>query len=192
MTSSRVPSFCPARPRLGNCFSERAALLEFPNGRLSERWVMLLVDNRKCPASPQLQQGPSGCASRLEHPLNAGVHFFLFDKLASCNLVDANLNLCLEPFVMSKQLGNRFLYQLVGSPSCLCGKLIQLDFLILRQIYFHIPKRKDGGGLCQARPRVVGGEAALSCPAGFGCADWWLLSRRRDYAAPRPLKYPCR
>jgi len=97
-----------------------------------------LGDNRKYLASPQQQQGPSGCASRLEHPLNAGVHFFLFDKLASCNLVDANLDLCLEPFVMSKQLGNRFLYQLVGSPSCLGGKLIQLDFLILRQMYFHI------------------------------------------------------
>jgi hypothetical protein len=41
---------------------------------------------------------------------------------------------------MSKQLGNGFLHQFVGSPSCLDGKLIELDFLILRQMYFHAPK----------------------------------------------------
>ena len=47
-------------------------------------------------------QGPNGCASRLKHPLNASVHFLFFDKFTSGNLVQADLNLCLEPFVMSE------------------------------------------------------------------------------------------
>jgi hypothetical protein len=76
-----------------------------------------LADNRKYPANHQQRRTPTGCVSRSEHPLNAGVHFCLFDKFTSCNLVYANLHLRLEPFIMGKQRGNGLLPQFVGSPS---------------------------------------------------------------------------
>jgi hypothetical protein len=83
-----------------------------------------LADSRKYPASHEQRRGPIGCVSRLEQPLNAGVHFFLFDKFTSCNLIYADLHLRLEPFVMGKQLGNGFLHQFVRSPSRMGGKLV--------------------------------------------------------------------
>jgi hypothetical protein len=38
------------------------------------------------PCKSSAAAGASGDASRLDHPLNAGVHFFLFDEFTSCNL----------------------------------------------------------------------------------------------------------
>ena len=60
------------------------------------------ADNPRCPASLERRRVPTGCASRLKHALNASVHFFFFDKFTSRNLVDANLNLRFERFVVSK------------------------------------------------------------------------------------------
>lgn len=115
------------------------------------------ADNRKCPASRQRLRGPP---ERLKHPLNASVHFFLFDKFTSGNLVYANLNLRFEPFVMSKELGNSFLHQVVGSPAGSDGKFIELGFLILRQMHFHAPKGRRTKVTCQERLAGLGSAAS--------------------------------
>ena len=87
---------------------------------------------REYPANRRPRRWPSGCASRLHHPLNAGIHFFFFDEFASFNLVDSNLYLLLEQFAMGEQSRDGFLHQIVGPPACFRGKLVQLSFLILR------------------------------------------------------------
>jgi hypothetical protein len=95
--------------------------------------------------------GASVYASRLEHSLHAGVHFLFLDEFAAGYLVDANLDLLLEPIVMRQQAGNRFLDELIGSPAGLHGKLVELNFLGLRQVYFHRFKGRVADAACQAR-----------------------------------------
>ena len=55
--------------------------------------------------------------SRLEHPFNAGVHFILFDELAASDLVNAYLDLLLEPLGVGEKTCDCFLDKFVGSPS---------------------------------------------------------------------------
>ena len=80
-----------------------------------------------------------GYVLRAKHALNARVHFFFFDKLAACNLVDANLHLGLKPLVMSKQLRDGFLHKLVRAAAGLGGESVKLGFLLLGQMHFHTP-----------------------------------------------------
>jgi hypothetical protein len=80
---------------------------------------------------------PTECASRLQHPLNAGVHFFLFDELAARDLVDSHLHLFLKPLVMREQPLDGLPDEFVGASTGLERKLIEFGFLILRQRYFH-------------------------------------------------------
>ncbi len=144
------------------------------------------ADNQKCPASLERRRGPTGCASRLKHALNASVHFFFFDKFTSRNLVNANLNLRFEPFIMSKQLGNGFLHQVVSSSACLGGKLIQLDFLILRQMYFHPPR--VGGHLARVKSGWGTMMATQRClDALFGRV---VRGRCSEYAGCQRRQYP--
>ena len=74
-----------------------------------------------------------GCASRAKHPLDAGVHLFLFDEFPPHNLVDPDLYLLLEPLVVRKQAGDGLLDQFIGSPAGSEGKIVQLGFLIFGQ-----------------------------------------------------------
>lgn len=60
------------------------------------------------------------------------VHFFFLDKLTKCNLLDANLYLCLKPITMRKHPGNGFLNEIVCSTSGLRGQIVELSLLILR------------------------------------------------------------
>jgi hypothetical protein len=71
--------------------------------------------------------------SRLQHALNAPVHFVLFDKLASRDLVDAHLHLSLEPNILRKQALKGFLYQLVGASTGLGRESVELGLLLFTQ-----------------------------------------------------------
>jgi hypothetical protein len=73
----------------------------------------------------------------LEYPLNTGVHFFFLYELANRYLVEAYLNLLFKPFVMGKQPSDGFLHQIVSAASSRDSKLVELRFLIWRQMYFH-------------------------------------------------------
>lgn len=77
-------------------------------------------------------------ASILKHPLNTGVHFVFIDKLAARDLIDSNLNLLLKPFMVHQKTSHSFLQQIVGGTSGLCGQFVQLSFLNLREMNFHI------------------------------------------------------
>jgi len=94
----------------------------------------------------------------LEHPLNTGVHFFFLDEFTARDLVEAHLNLLFEPFVVGKQTGNRFLHQVVGVSSSCDSKLVELCFLILRQMHFH----GDISRIPRFNVRIAGGERELS------------------------------
>jgi hypothetical protein len=87
--------------------------------------------------SHQRKRLTSGCASRLEHPPNAGIHFLFFDEFTALNLIDSNLYLFLKPFVMSKQAVNGLLHQFISSASRSDGQLIELSFLTLLEMDFH-------------------------------------------------------
>jgi len=69
---------------------------------------------------------------RLKHPFNAGVHFLLVEAFAAGSLVNTDLDLLLEPGILGKKLGNRFLHEIVGAAAGLSGRLVELNFLILR------------------------------------------------------------
>ena len=85
----------------------------------------------------QIIAGSRRTDSTLEHPLNTGVHFFFLDEFAPRDLVEAHLNLLFEPLIVRRQTGNRLLHQLVGVSSSLDSKLVELCFLISRQMHFH-------------------------------------------------------
>lgn len=78
------------------------------------------------------QRLTNGCASRLKHPRNPGIHFFFFDELTAFYLIDSNLHLLLEPFVTGKQVVNGLLHEFVGSTSGLDSKLVEFGFVSLR------------------------------------------------------------
>jgi hypothetical protein len=62
----------------------------------------------------------------------------------------------LEPLVLSKKLGNSFSHQVVGAATGLCGQLVQLKFLIFRQMHFHNHHRKKtrvGASSIDVHPR---------------------------------------
>jgi len=80
---------------------------------------------------------PSGCASRLKHPLDAGVHFALFDEFAPRNLVNPDLYLRHEARGVGKHVGYSFLDQVIRSAPGSEGELVQLGFLIFGQKDFH-------------------------------------------------------
>ena len=73
----------------------------------------------------------------MEHPLNAGVHFFFFDESAAFDPIDSNLYLLLKLLVVGKQPGDSFLHQIIGVPPGLRGEVVKLRFLILGQMDFH-------------------------------------------------------
>jgi len=112
-------------------------VVEFLNRRRGETKGGTRANSRVSTANHRRRREPTECASGLEHPLNAGVHFFFLDELAACDLVDSDLHLLLKPLVVGKQPGDRFLHQIVGASPSLEGKLVELGFLILRQRYFH-------------------------------------------------------
>jgi hypothetical protein len=91
-----------------------------------------LAGSRECPPNRRQRRGPNECVSRLQHALDASVHLFFFDEFTSCYLVDANLDLLLEPLVMGKELGNGLLHQIIGSTSAPDSELVKLGFLIWR------------------------------------------------------------
>ena len=112
---------------------------------------------RECLADHRLRPGPSEFASGLEHPLNTGVYFFFLNKLAASDLADSHLHLLLKPLGVGKQSAHGLLHQVVGAPSGLDGKLVELGFLILWQTDFH------DDNLRIARSRVK-----ISRPERFG------------------------
>ncbi len=73
---------------------------------------------------------PTGCASRLKHAFNAGVHVLLLNPLAASNLLNTGLDVLLEPLVASKKLGNSLLHEIVSATPGLGGKLVEFNFLI--------------------------------------------------------------
>jgi hypothetical protein len=79
----------------------------------------------------QRRPAPNECVSSLKHAVDASVHRFVFDEFASCDLLNANLYLLLEPLAMGKELGNGLLHQLIGSPTGLNGELVKLGLLVL-------------------------------------------------------------
>ena len=81
-----------------------------------------IIGGRRSPTKPHrrkclVRRIRGRSASTLEHTLNTGVHFFLFNEFAARDLVETQLNLLLEPLVMSKQPGNRLLHKIVGGSS---------------------------------------------------------------------------
>jgi hypothetical protein len=84
-----------------------------------------------------LRRIPKRAASGSEHPLNTGVHFFFLDEFAARYLVETHLNLLFEPLVMGEEPGDGLLHQIVRASSGRDGKLLELRFLIWRQMYFH-------------------------------------------------------
>ena len=76
--------------------------------------------------------GRSEAVSRLKHALDASVHFFFFDEFASCDLIDANLHLLLEPLVIGKEPGNGLLHKLIDPASGFGGELGKLRLLSRR------------------------------------------------------------
>jgi hypothetical protein len=73
----------------------------------------------------------------LKHPLNAGIHLFFFDEFAAVELVNAYLHLFLKPFIVRKQARDGFLHQFVSPPARAGGQIVQLRFLVVRQMDFH-------------------------------------------------------
>jgi hypothetical protein len=70
--------------------------------------------------------------------LEARVHLIFFDELAARYLVNADLHLLPEPFVVREEPRNSFLHKLVRSPTGLGGQVVELRFLLLRQMHFHM------------------------------------------------------
>ena len=69
-------------------------------------------------------------ASRLQQALNTRIHLVFLDKFTARNLVNANLHLLLEPFVVREQLRHGFLYEFVRSATGLGGEGGKPGFLL--------------------------------------------------------------
>ncbi len=98
------------------CFSEHAASYSL---RIVECMKRGDADayNRGWPEGRQPPRVTSEFSSRIQQSLNASIHFFSLHGLAACSLVDADLYLPPEPFVVSEQPCDRFLYKLAaGEP----------------------------------------------------------------------------
>src|ERR1039457_5984528 len=93
----------PIRPRLGNCFSERAPSYSLRIVECSSEG-RFPANIRGGPSGRQRRTAPSESVSRMEHPLNAGVHLFFLNELAARNFIDADPHLLIEPLVMGKQV----------------------------------------------------------------------------------------
>lgn len=118
------------RPRRGNCFSGR--LHRVCGWSRARKRDDVLADKYKSPQDRPRRQASTGLASGLKHPLNAGVHFRLVETLAPGDLVNADLDLLLEPLVLSKKLGDSFLQEIVGAATGPGGELVELNFLVLK------------------------------------------------------------
>ncbi len=75
--------------------------------RLSGSWAALgnydaAVDRSRCSRDRQRLLAPNEFASRAEHVFNASVHFSFVNELSATYLVNADLDLLLEPIVMRK------------------------------------------------------------------------------------------
>ena len=82
-------------------------------------------------------QGSSEPASGLEYPLDTRANLFVVDELTPLDLVEANLYLLPEQVVIGEQPVHSFPDQLVGSPACFRRHLVELSFLIWRELDFH-------------------------------------------------------
>src|SRR5665213_2968402 len=95
------------------------------------------ANTREWPADHRPRPAPTESASGLEHPLYTGIHFFFLNALAACDLVDSHLHLPFKPIGVGKQPTDGLLYQIVGASPSPDGKLVELRFLVLRQMNFH-------------------------------------------------------
>src|SRR5580692_7568712 len=96
----------------------------------AERWKDGAHRGYESPPDHRRPRVPSECASRVKHPLDSGVHLFLFDEFPPRNLVNPDLHLFLEPLAVRKQAGDGLLDQVIRSPPRSEGKIVQLGLLI--------------------------------------------------------------
>jgi hypothetical protein len=88
------------------------------------------------PADHRQRRAPSEYASNLKYPCDSCIHFF-FNELTARDLVDADLYLLLNLFVMDEKPSDCFLYQFVCAASGLKRKGVELRLLTISQRYFH-------------------------------------------------------
>src|SRR6266567_505286 len=91
----------------------------------------------ECPANRQRQPVPTESASGPKYSFDACVHLFFLNELATFDLIDSHPYLLFEPLVVGKEPCDGLLHQFAGTATGPYSKLVELGFLIQRDMYFH-------------------------------------------------------
>jgi hypothetical protein len=102
----------------------------------------------RCPQDRRPLPSTSEGFSNAHHASHARVHLILFKKLATCDLIDAQLHLCVEPILLSEQTVDGLRGQFSRAASSACGKAGECRRLTFGKLKAH--EQKLGG----ARPAV--------------------------------------